>query len=305
MPNPYKIISMRTVRGSVGIFFIVIIIALGSVLLVGGIFPKNPDLSAPQYRGVPDDTIKPGNGKRSLQLGTIPFKQCVETTMVNFLIDNSGSMQGAKMTELKNAMAVFGSNYPDSGVLGIQIYSDPATHPPLGYAELIPISEYIKVKNQYISLINRMRPSGATHSKDAMIFAKTKLEEAKRLFPDRQANLVFISDGIPETRETKNALCPGDVPNSPLCSISRSPAGAPVCRCFAQSQDPTSVASEIKAMGVRIFTISYVDTQDSKFNNELQTLMRNVASSPADYYQAPVADQIGKILAQISEKLCN
>lgn len=271
------------------------------MLLVGGVFPKPPGESSPSFEAIPDDTVRSSDGKRSLQLETIPFKECTESTMVDFLIDNSGSMAyGSKMVELKNAMVVFGSNFPDSGVLGIQVYSDPSTYSPLGYKELIPISEYRNVKSQYVSLINTMRPAGATHSKDAMSFAKQKLTEAKTQYPDKKLNLVFISDGIPETESETRALCPGGTPDPNLCSGSGTS-----CRCFARSQDPTSVAAEIKNSGVRIFTISYVDPADSKFNNNLQTLMQNVASSPSDYFQAPVESQVTNILKQISEKLCN
>lgn len=296
---------MKNLRGSVSIFFIILIVAIGSYLLVGGAFPNDEGVDSPTYEAIPDENAPRPSGKESLQLGTFPFKQCSDTISVDFLIDNSGSMAyGSKMVELKNAMVVFGSNYPDNGLLGLQIYSDVLTYPPLGYQELIPISEYKNIKNQYVGFINTMRPQGATHSKDAMAFAKTKIDQARSKYPNRKFNLIFISDGIPETEATKNRLCPiGGIPDPNLCSRGFDPNGRSICRCFAEEQNPTSIAQQIKNSGVRIFTIYYVDQADAKFTDMLKKLMEDVASSPSDSFQAPAEAQLINILGQIVEKL--
>lgn len=290
-------------RGSTTISVILLILVIGAVLMVGGVFPREDEIPSPTYEAVPDEKSLQMRDKDSLQLETFPFKECPATTAVDFLIDNSGSMTyGSKMPELKKAMVVFGSNFSDEGILGLQIYSDPEVYPPLGHKELISLTEFKNIKNQYVGLINTMAPSGGTHSKDAMLFAKQQIDEAKNKYPNRKLNLVFISDGIPETRAT-NVACPGGI-NGDICGPM--PGGQlGECRCFAETQDPQNTAEDIKKSGVRIFSIAYVDANDSKFNNRLQNLMRNVASSPNDYYQAPVESQLTKILGQISEKLCN
>ncbi len=286
-------------RGSATISLIIIIIIIGAALLSGGIFPKEPQLTSPPQEAIPDITAPSPGGKKSLQLETIKFKACAELAAVDFLVDNSGSMRFVnKMPELKKGMSTFSNNFPDSGVVGIQIYSDPDTYPPLGYRELLPVSKFGDIKNKFNSIVNSMIASGGTHSRDAMAFAKERLEKAKEKFGGYKFNLIFISDGIPETLAT-NTACPGG-PTGNLCTFG-STGG---CRCFAEEQNPTSVANEIKGLGVRIFTIAYVDTQDAKFNDRLQELMRNVASTPSDYYQAPVESQLTGILSQISEKLC-
>lgn len=294
---------MQMIRGYVSIFFIIVLITLGAILLAGGVFPKPPGLTSPAREAIPDTSITPPQEKKSLQLETLPFKECASIATVDFLVDNSGSMEfGQKMPELKKGMSTFSSSYPDSGIIGLQIYSSPERRPPLGYQELVPISLYKDVKSQFKSSIESMTSVGGTHSKDAMNFVKQKLLEAGQKFSNYKLNLIFISDGIPETGATNDA-CPGGI-NGPFCGQSPSgPQGA--CRCFAQEQDPTQVAAEIKNAGVRIFTIAYVDTSDAKFNDRLQNLMKNVASTPSDYYQAPVESQLTTILSQISQKLCN
>ncbi len=293
-------------RGSATISLILLVIIIGSLLFVGGIVPREGEVTEPPKEAVLDESGLARTEKRSLQLETLKFKECAETAAVDFLVDNSGSMEyGDKMPELKKGIVTFSSNFPDNGIVGLQVYSSPVSRPPVGYQELVPIDLYKNVKSNFVAAVASMSPRGATYSKDAMSFAKQKLEAARAKFPGYKFNLVFISDGIPETEATEAALCPNGVPNSDLCSVSISPLGQPDCRCFAQVQDPTSVANQIKNSGVRIFTISYVDVQDSKFNDRLQTLMKGVASSIDDYYQAPVESQITLILSQISQKLCN
>jgi hypothetical protein len=292
-------------RGSTTISLVLAVIILGSLLFVGSIAPREGEVTNPPKQGILDPTLDTTE-KRSLQLETLKFKECAETVAIDFLVDNSGSMEyGDKLVELKKGLVTFSSNFPDTGIIGLQAYSSPASRPPVGYHELVPIDLFKNVKSNFVSAVSSMRPAGATYSKDAMTFAKQKLDAARARFPDYQFNLVFISDGIPETEATEAALCPGGIPNSDLCSVSTNPlTGQADCRCFAQVQDPTSVASQIKNSGVRIFTISYLDALDEKFNDRLQDLMKGVASSISDYYQAPVENQITTILSQIAQKSC-
>jgi hypothetical protein len=117
-----------------------------------------------------------------------------------------------------------------------------------------------------------------------MEFSRQKLSEAKSKFPDYNFNFIFISDGIPETAASNQA-----------CNT----------RCLASEQNPEAVAQEIKSLGVRIFTIAYLDDSDQSLNDQLRVLMTNVASSPEDFFVAPVSNQIEGILTQIGQKFCN
>lgn len=275
-------------RGSTAISLIVLVLIIGSVFFAGGIFPKTPSKSpveVPLRQGVPDLTSLDPNNKNSLQLKTLKFKECATIAAVNFLVDNSGSMQGSKLSDLKNGMKAFVASFPEAGIIGLQAFNEPGQISSEGYKELISISKYADVKTNLNNAIEGMRASGFTYSKSAMSFSKQKLEEAKAKFPEYKFNFIFISDGIPETSASSRA-CGGR-------------------RCLAQEQNPESVATEIKNQGIRIFTIAYLDEDDARLNDELQALMKNVASSPGDYFLAPVSNQIDGILAQIGQKLCN
>lgn len=275
--------------------FIVLLLALLGFVFVGGIGTGNILSPAPApSENIP---IKPSDNSKddSLQLKTIKFKQCGSTTAVGLLIDTSGSMVfGSKMTDLKKGLTLFTSQFPDAGVIGMVSYSE-------GVNNLVDFSYYKDVKSKVSTSINSLYPIGGTYSKNAFIVMKQKLDAARAKFPGHQFNLVFISDGIPETAAT-NSLCPGGL-SGQYCSPHRSVAGA--CRCFAEEQDPTDIANEVKKSGVRIFTVAYVDKEDAKQDSLLQGLMRRVASSEGDYYLAPVENQVSSILAQISTKLCN
>jgi hypothetical protein len=273
-------------RGFVTIVLLMTLVVFGSIMLVGGLLPTMPEGTGEGQEAIIDTNTLPTGQHDNLQLGTFKFKPCAAISAVNFLVDNSGSMgNGSKMSDLKNGLRAFGASFPDEGIIGLQAYNQPGEISPEGYEELVPISKFADVKNTFSSAVDSMRPGGYTYSKSAMEFSKTKLQEAMPKFPEYKFNLIFISDGVPQTRAT-DGTCGYD-------------------RCFAHIQDPTSVATEIKAMGVRIFTLAYLDDSDARLNNELRNMMTNVASSPDDFYVAPVSNQIDQILAQIGQKVCN
>ena len=190
---------------------------------------------------------------------------------------------GSKLEDLKSGVKAFVANYPDNGIIGVQAYNEPGKISPEGYKELVPISKYADVKVNINNIIDGMRANGFTYSKNAMSFVKQRLEEAKAKFPEYNFNLIFISDGVPETAASDLA-----------CGR----------RCLAQEQNPEIVASEIKNLGIRIFSLAYLDDSDASLSNQLRALMINVASSPEDFFVAPVSNQIEEILAQIGQKFC-
>lgn len=288
--------------GKVTIYLLIMVVILGSILFVQGIFPKSTITPSLEDQESILATQTPGPERDNLQLDTLKFIKCGETVAVDFLVDNSGSMGfGNKMANLKSALLTFGRNFPIKGVIATQIYSSPGYIPP---QELIPFSFYGNIKSNFAQIINSMNAYGSTHSKDAFAFTKQKLEVAinDSRFKNQKFNIIFISDGIPETLE-QNKLCPGGQGiNSEYCTIS--PLDSSACRCFDPSQDPTQIANDIKSRGVRIFSISYISDEDDKFKEKLRTLMKNVASSPEDFYEAPITNQITAIIKQITTKIC-
>jgi hypothetical protein len=276
-----------------GDFIIVFAVILG-FLLTGGFVFRTSNYPSQQS----DQTIvitKPVPlSKSSLQLNTFDVKRCSSTTAIDFLIDNSGSMQfGTKMQELQNALKIFAGKFPTSGAIALQTYSETVQ-------DKVHFSLFKDSKNQFLNAVSAMTPQTATHSKDAFLVAQNSLKQGMKDFPNYKFSLVFISDGIPET-DAANKACIGGQ-NSQYCAPH--PFDSAACRCYDVNQDPTSVASQIKASGVRIYTIAFVDSSESKFNADLQTMMADVASSPSDYYMAPIDTQLTDIITQISTSIC-
>jgi len=296
--------KIKNTRGGIEIIIaLIIIIILGGVLLVGGVAPNLSRPSTDNSIFTPDESILKGSQK-NLQLKTIKFNSCTSTTAIGFLVDQSGSMKfggGVKETNLKNALNRFTGSFPDEGILGLRTYSDD-TYSPI----VVPFDFYKNNNSQIASAITGMTPYKATHSKTAFEDMKRDLATARAKFPNYQFNLIFISDGIPESQKALDDFCPNGYDNSNKTYCRRHPDyPAQQCRCFAPDQDPTQVASEINASGVRIFSIVYLDDIDEVFRNQLKTLMENVSSDPAtDYFEAPFDSQLDKILDDISVKIC-
>ena len=288
--------------GMILIFLSVVIIA--SLFLVGGIIPgksknNNKDFT---YSAVIDT---PGDSKKTLQLKTIKFKSCGTDATVDFLVDRSGSMNlGTKLVNLRSGLRVFADSFPEEGVIGMQTFSGGLTPDSRNITADVPFDYFKNNKTQFVSSIINLFPDGGTSTKDAFVFAKTQLDLAKQNFPDRKYTLVFISDGIPETLK-QNTDCPSDTScRNQYCAQKTDFLGNIRWRCFDPNQDPTPIAAEIKASGVRIFTIGYVDDTEAKFNTELTALMKRVATAPEDFYPAPITGQLTTILQSITTKIC-
>lgn len=289
-----KFIHFLRPKGYIADIIIIVLVVVFSLFLVGNLFPKFENSSSlDQYEIAP--TPSP-DIHDNLQLKTFGFKKCSGTVAIDFLIDMSGSMAyGTKLKNLQDALKVFANSFPATGAIAMQTYN-------VSNKERVPFSYFQDSKNLFLSSIAGFQPYSGTHSKDAMTFAKSKLDAGRPKFPGYNFALIFISDGIPETLAT-NINCPGGI-NGDLCSPS--PENPSACRCFATDQDPTEIADQIKTSGVRIFTIRYIDTTDQKFNTRLTTLMQNVASDPnKDAYLAPLNNQIEEILKQITVRICN
>lgn len=290
-------------RGKASFYLLILIIILGSIIFVQGLAPKmklSPPSSTEELTVL---SVTPADERKKLQLDTFGFKKCGEKAAIDFIIDVSGSMKyGNKMDNLKNSLTTFAGNFPGEGVIGMQLFS---VYP----SEAVSIGKFKDRKSEFLRQISLMSPQTGTHTKDAFLFAKPILQRMKTIFPEQQNYaVVFISDGVPETLERNtqgrdNNECTTLETSSRYCMPSPEAQGA--CRCFDTDQDPTDVANEIKNVpGFRIFSIGYISGEDEKFQADLETLMKAVASSENDFYQAPITNQITEILKQISTQIC-
>lgn len=297
------------IRGSYGIkfsstsklmlgAFIFLAIASGA-LLTNGILPKstltNPGDNGGDYEIVQDPPL---SGQKGLQLRTIKFKACAKKAAVGLLVDRSGSMQfGDKMVNLKKALTTFTSKLSGDSILGMVSFSSNNN----GYTavrEDLPFGKYKDNKTQAASAIGALRPEAGTNTRTGLVFVKDKILAAKTTYPDNSFVLIMLSDGIPET-------FPAD------CTSGRSARSKDGNnRCFANSQDPTrdpNVADEIKATGIKIYTIAVYDPTDPSdiyFLPDMRSMMQKIAS-PDSYFETPDSTQLTSIYNKITTRLCN
>lgn len=294
--------KLKIFKGDASIYVLFGIILIGGLFMAGGLFPRvstdtlNTDAGESQ---IDPNSLPKGDSKEALQLKTLKFKSCTQVSAVEFLLDNSGSMGGsgfdpAKMTNLKAGVTAFSEKMSDTSVIGLRTFSDYTTlNVPFGY--------YKDNKSSFATAIAGMRPDGSTHQKSAFEAAKVDLEGAVTKYPKYDFNLIFFSDGIPETA-AGNRTCTGTV-----CDPS-SPGG---CRCMAPSQDPRTVAEEIKAIkntsgsNIRIFSILLYDpVRDSFAETEFKALMKAVATDSSTYFETTDPDDLKSLFDSVIKKVC-
>lgn len=266
-------------------FIILLVVGFLAFYSVDGIFPSELNsLSLKNGQGYTMITPEPQNPEGALQLDPIKFKGCSTTAAVNFLVDRSGSMaEGQKLSLLQQGILSFANKLSGQSIMGLQTFAQDWTN------DINP-GLFSNVKSQITNTVCTVNPNGATYTKDAFEKTKSVLISAKASYPSYKFALIFISDGVPETIESDIACIPGQ-------------CRANSCTCFAPEQDPTAVANEVKAMGIKIYTIAYVDKADQNINDKLQALMKRVAS-PNEYYMAPDETKILEILNKISSEIC-
>ncbi|OGH04576.1 MAG: hypothetical protein A2W22_04910 [Candidatus Levybacteria bacterium RBG_16_35_11] len=279
-------------KSNVFVLVILFIVALFAFYNVGGIFPEKLNTTGSQGGSYVMVTPVPGSSSQSLQLNFVKFKGCSSTTAVDFLVDRSGSMEGQKLTLLKQGILSFASKLSDQSVFGLQTFADP---PNIVWKNDINPDLFSNVKSNITNVVCSLQANGATHTKDAFEQTKAVLADTQKRFSERQLAFIFVSDGIPETG-TRNNLCRLQG-KTELCNSS--------CRCFDPAQDPTQIAEQIKAMGIKIYSIGYVDKNDDFATNQLKGLMERVASSPDKAHMAPNEAEVIKILNDIGYEICS
>lgn len=254
----------------------IIIVVVGAVLLVGGIFPKTPQNTETPREAIPDPSSLTLEEKKSLQLKALKFKECTETITIDLLLDRTDSMVSqtpsgqTKISRLKEAVLTLTGSLSDNSIIGIQSFSSESI------TEDVPISYYRDVKNLIPPAVNSYRADGSTPTYAALIFSYQKLQEALPKFPGRQFNFILVSDGQP--------FPPGPPSNDP------------------RDYNPNP-ANQIKALGVNVYALAIYD-RDQAGNPALANLLKSIASKPENYFQAESADDTTKLLALITEKIC-
>ncbi len=301
MPGDGKQSSGKRKNNLISGDFVMIIAVILAFLLTGGVFAR---MSKYPNQGIYETELF-GSGsdgtQKNLQLGTFGVLKCTNKTALNFVIDNSGSMQfgepNSKIDQLKTALRTFAEYFPPTGAIAMQTYSETVR-------ERVPFSLFNSSKTLFLEEVAAMGPQTATHSRDAFLVAEQNINLGKGLFPDYKFSLVFISDGIPESRQQNN-LCPGGQ-HGEYCMVH--PLAPSACRCYDTNQDPLDIANRIKNNGTEIFTIAFTDDHaDADLDAKLQNLMRNIASEPSTghYFHAPVTNQLTNIISLITNRICN
>ncbi len=233
------------------------------------------------------------DGKNNLQLYTFDLiETCEATIAIQFLIDVSGSMREndskgfSKIAKEKSALTSFLNKMSDTSLVGIRTFNNNQRND-------VTMDLFKTVGDKAKSVVSNIRPNGFTHTRSAFQAVKGDLEKAKAdpRFSNYKFNLVFLSDGVPETSN------PGEC-------ITRSGS-----RCFAKIQDPrvpTNIPQEIKDLGIDIYSIAITSSKDKAFETDLLLLLKDTSSDPDDKYFANSVDgnNLTPILNGIFENIC-
>lgn len=304
-------------RGQIALYLLLGIIILGAFILTfgGPQFSLSQDGNKSAGEVVPE---KPDSGRDNLQLKTIRFQQCASKAAVDFLVDTSGSMNfSGKIGYVKEALKSFVGNFTDKSIAGIRRFSSAENQCPTNIGQvttrLVPINFYESNKAQFTAQTNALCASGATNTRSA--FA-AELEDIKAAvadpkFKDHTFNVVFLSDGIPESTDNPlEAQCQATGADSEYCQYNNP---VKTCRCIDPNQDPTTnpqLAKQIQDLknlngkNVRVYSILVFDPATDGYYESKFTSMMQAIASPDSFYKTTDPKKIKEIYDQISEKIC-
>jgi von Willebrand factor type A domain len=295
--------------------FLIMVLMIGvGTVLSGGFVPLDPngpegpptlepyfDQSDYGQQNVilPTGPTLAGNDK-SLQLKTFKVNTCGQKTVVEFVVDTSGSMKfDNKMSKTKEALKTFTSKLPGKAGIGMVSFSDEVK-------EEIPLDFYKEVKEDTAEAIEGLDSDGWTRTRDGLAKAMTSIQAAKvsAKFPnDYKYVLILMTDGVPEVPPSQPRTCyvETDDPNT-----------APAKRCFAKDQDPLvapNIAQQLKNSGVEIYAINIYSpsyASDKVMYPYLKKLLQDVISPPLDthYFETISADNLQKVLDNVINNAC-
>jgi hypothetical protein len=288
-----KRLSQYLTKGSATITLILAIIIIGAILFVAGPFPNfatipqtGSDPTQQTFTNPKVSTKSATGDNQELQLKTLDFQACSADATVDMEVDTSGSMacpigvnssitpclpsNKSRIADLKTAVNSFLGNLGDNSLIGIQSFSNINAS-----NVVIPVSYYKDVKGTVESKVNSLRPNGRTPTAQALRFSESVLKAAQAKYPDRKFVFIFVSDGLP-------------VPAA-------GQAGDQDPRSAVNAPNP---ADEIKNLGVKIITIAI----GNEFGGD--QLMKSIASTPQDAYNAPTTEDLANIYQQIGGQIC-
>lgn len=299
--------------GFLYVFLIMVLMIGAGTVLSGGFVPVDPNgpegpptlepYFDPRDYGqqnviLPTDPQQ-NTADRNLQLKTFKVNTCGQKTVIDFLVDTSGSMEyDNKIGKTKDAMKTFVSKLPGKAGIGIQTFSDDVQ------IEL-PMSYYRDVREDVDKAIEGLDAEGWTRTRDGFALAQQQIQAAKvsAKFPkDYKYVLILMTDGVPEI-PYEPRTCYRVVPDSNLASGQR---------CFARDQDPTvipNLADKLKSQGVSIYAINiYSPTvpSDKELYPDLKKLLQSVVTPPVDthYYDTINANNLQKVLEDVITNAC-
>lgn len=189
---------------------------------------------------------------------------------MNLLLDVSGSIED-EMPELKKAIKSFASKLADENIIGVQDFSGGG---PRGLIrETVKLDTYSKNKTGFNRAVDSLSADedGYTYMKDAFEYSKNLISDYKNKNNISKFALIFFSDGRPNTENNADSA----------------------------SQNPTSVADQLKSQGVDIYTISLGNQVD-------KPLMEKLASDSKKALKADTGAQLEQtflgLLNQVSCK---
>lgn len=301
-------------HGELYVYILLIAAVIMAFLLTGGTPPSDPngpygppsippgwdpEKDGKQSLVYPAEVMNPDpHGK--LQLKTFKINACLDKIAVNFLVDTSGSFAyDGKMDNMKESLRSFTDRMSNYSVIGMQTFSGVVS-------ERVPLDYYKNQKIQVKATIDNLEPQGNTRTRDGFKLAQKLIMQAKedKKFEGYQYVLVLMTDGIPEMHPTQKRTCIGPEIADPLT--------APALRCFAREQDPrvpTNIPDELKANGVRIFSVGIYSPNrpsDAAFQPRLEALLQEVASQPYQdhYYSSVHGGNLEEILDNLFNKIC-
>ena len=240
-----------------------------------------------------------------------PTPEPCSNIAVDFLVDESSSMlEAGKMTQVKRLLQQYVRDLPDNALVAIHSFSEPTDAAKQNLAsaakEEVAFARVGPVRDNIVTAIDNTlnppsNPPWATYMREGFKLAQSRITSAKQANPDHDFYLVLISDGVPELHECVNETTKGG-----SCGL----VGGD--RNYDLSQDPVytgfgqpNIPSQIKQTGVRIFSIGIFTENDVQVNNDLETLLRSIASSSGNYFEAENTGQLNNIFTTLSQNICN
>lgn len=293
-------------RGGLGYLYVLMFMFVaiaGATVMTGGAAPIDPNgpggpPTLPPYFStegeeqqqliIPSST----NKKDQLQLKTFLINTCGQTVAIDFLLDVSGSMKlDDKMGKMKTALQAFTGKLGGTSAIAIQTFSAETI-------DRVPFDYYRNNKPKVNATIASLRPDGYTSTRDGLTMARDKLGAAieANKFPGYKYYLILMTDGVPETPSHTGCLV--TVPDDNIRE-----------RCFAKDQDPRgppNISSEIKAMGVTVYSIGIYSQSgsDKQLEPYLEALLKDVATDDAHYFSSPNASNLSTVLGSILKDIC-